>query len=133
MRTGIAKSVAATAAAIAAFVPIGRCPACFASATGVAGSIGLTGLASSPWFLLLIGAFLSAGLWGMAASASAHRRWSGLWAGAVGAILLLAGRIVGDAHVVWAGAALLTVAFVLDLYWKRKASVARLVRIAGID
>ena len=53
MTTGIAKSVAATAGAIAAFVPIGRCPACFASATGVAGSIGLSGPASSPWFLLL--------------------------------------------------------------------------------
>ncbi len=133
MRTGIAKSVAATAGVIAAFVPIGRCPACFASATGVAGSIGLSGLASSPWFLLLIGAFLSAGLWGMATSARAHGRWSAVWAGGVGAGLLIAGRIVGEAPVVWVGAALLTAGFVLDLYWKRKGSAARLVRIGGIE
>ena len=133
MTTGIAKSVAATAGAIAAFVPIGRCPACFASATGVAGSIGLSGLASSPWFLLLIGAFLSAGLWGMAASARAHRRWSAVLTTGIGAILLVAGRLLAQAPVVWVGAALLTAGFVLDLYWKRKASAARLVRIGGIE
>ena len=133
MRTGIAKSVAATAAAIAAFVPIGRCPACFASATGVAGSIGLSGPASSPWLLLLIGVFLSAGLWGMATSARAHGCWSAVWAGGVGAGLLIVGRIVSEAPVVWAGAALLTAGFVLDLYWKRKGSAAGLVRIAGIE
>ena len=133
MRTGIAKSAAATAGAVAALVPIGRCPACFASATGVAGSIGLSGLASSPWFVLLIGAFLSAGLWGMTASARAHGHWSAVWAGSIGAILLIAGRMAGEAPVVWAGAALLTGGFVLDLYWKRRAGAARLVRIAGID
>ncbi len=132
MTKGIAKSVAATAAAIATFVPIGRCPACFASATGVAGSIGLGGLVSSRWFLVLIGAFLAAGLWGMATSARAHRRWSTVWAGGVGAVLLLAGRLVGQAPVVWAGSALLMVGFVLDLYWKRKASAPKLVRIDGI-
>lgn len=132
MRTGIVKSVAATAAAIATFVPVGRCPACFASATGVAGSIGLSGVAASPWFLLLIGAFLSAGLWGMTASARAHGRWSAVWSGSIGAVLLIAGRIAGEAIVVWAGAAVLTAGFALDLYWKRKAS-AKLVRISGID
>ena len=131
--TGIAKSLAAAAGAIAAFVPIGRCPACFASATGVAGSIGLGGLAASPWFLLVVGAFLSIGLWGMVTSARAHRRWSGVWAAGIGASLLVAGRLLVEASLLWVGAVLLTAGFVLDLYWKHKASAAKLVRIAGIE
>ena len=133
MRTGIAKSVAATAGAIATFVPIGRCPACFASATGVAGSIGLSGLAASPWFLLVVVAFLSIGLWGMVTSARAHRRWSGVWAAGIGASLLVTGRLLVEAVLLWVGASLLMAGFLLDLYWKRKASAARLVRIGGIE
>ena len=133
MTTGIAKSVAATAGAIAAFVPIGRCPACFASATGVAGSIGLSGLAASAWFLLVVVAFLSIGLWGMVTSAHAHRRWSGVWAAGIGASLLVTGRLLVEAVLLWVGASLLMAGFLLDLYWKRRASAARLVRIGGIE
>jgi len=129
MTSRIARSVAATAGAIATLVPIGRCPACFASATGVAGSIGLSGVVSSPWFLLLIGAFLSAGLWGMMASARAHGRWSAVWSGSIGAVLLIAGRIAGEAIVVWAGATVLTAGFALDLCWKRKEATRPLVQI----
>lgn len=133
MRGGIFKSAAAAAAAIAAVVPVGRCPACFASATGVAGSVGLGSFAASRWFVVLIGAFLALGLWGMGASARAHRRWSAVWTCAAGAALLIAGRLVGEAVLVWAGAGLLTAAFVLDLYWKRKTSAPVLVRIDGIE
>lgn len=133
MRTGIAKSVAATAGAIATLVPIGRCPVCFASATGVAGSIGLSELASRPWFLLLIGAFLLAGLWGMSAPARAHWPLERSLGWKHRSPPAHRGADPSEEIVLWAGAIVLTVGFVLDLYWKRRASSTRLMRISGID
>jgi hypothetical protein len=90
-------------------------------------------LSSEPWFLPLIGLFLLAGLWGTIASARAHHRWGAVWATAIGAGLLIGGRLLTHGILLWAGAGLLTAALLLDLYWKRKLSSVRLVRISGVQ
>jgi len=67
MKLSAFKSPAAAAGVIGAAVPVGRCPACFAAATDVAGSLGLGSIATSPWLIVLIAAFLALGLWGCGA------------------------------------------------------------------
>lgn len=115
---------------MALFAPVVRCPVCFSAAAGVAGSTGFGLLASKPWFLPLIGGFLLLGLWGSISSARAHRRWHGVWATTIGAGLLLAGRVLTQVPLLWAGAVLLTAGWLFDLYWKRQLSAGRLVQIS---
>ena len=106
---------------------------CLSSATGVAGSIGLGLLASRRWFLVLVSAFLLLGLWGMVSSARSSSHWNAVWATAIGAALLIAGRFSAQTVVLWISAAFLTTGLLLDLRWKRKLSQASLVRIKGIE
>jgi hypothetical protein len=119
--------------ALAIVAPVGRCPVCLSTAAGVTGSASLGVLASEPWFLPVIGLFLLVGLWGAIASARAYHRWGAVWATAIGARLLLGGRLLIHSILLWAGAGLLTAALLLDLYWKRKLSSVRLVRISGVQ
>lgn len=107
MRTAIVKSAAATAGAVAAFLPVGRCPACYAAATGLAGSIGIGWIATSPWLLIVLAALLGLGLWGLSLSARAHRRWSAVWLGGAGAMMLMAGRMLAEPVIPWIGGLLL--------------------------
>jgi len=126
------KSGAAAAGVIGTAVPVGRCPACFAAATGVAGSLGLGSIAASPWLNVLIAAFVALGLWGLAASARSHRRWSAVSLAAAGAAALMAGRLALLGWLAQTGGALLAAAFVLDLCWKRKAARRSFVRLDAL-
>ena len=132
MKTWTAKISTGIGGALALFTPVGRCPVCLSSTTGVAGAVGLGVLAAKPWFLPLIGVFLLLGLWGMISSARAHQRWQAVWATAIGAVLLIAGRMFSQTILLWISAGLLTTGLLLDLYWKRKLST-KLVRISGIE
>ncbi len=133
MKTWTAKIATGIGGALAIFSPVGRCPVCFSTAAGVTGGASLGVLSSKPWFLPVIGACLLLGLWGTIRSARNHRRWHGVWATAIGASLLIAGRMLTRAVLLWTGALLLSVGLLVDLYWKRKLSTTRLVRITGID
>ncbi len=133
MRAGMAKLATGIGGVLAILSPVGRCPVCFSTAAGVAGGAGFGVVSSKPWFLPVIGAFLLLGLWGTIRSARAYRRWHGVWATAIGAGLLIAGRMLTQAVFLWTGALLLSVGLLVDLYWKRKLSTTRLVRITGID
>lgn len=132
MKTWISKVAIGTGSAFALFAPVGRCPVCFSTAAGVTGSTSLAVLSSKPWFLPLIGVFLLLGLWGTISSARVHGRWHGVWATALGAGLLITGRILAQASVIWIGVGLLSGGFLLDLYWKRKFSRPPLVQISGL-
>jgi hypothetical protein len=133
MKASLGKMVAGIGGVLAVLAPVGRCPVCMSTAAGLAGSTGLGLLSSKAWFLPLIGAFLLVGLWGTIFSARAHGRWLGVWATALGAALLIAGRLAAQTLLVWTGALLLAGGWLVDLYWKRKVSAVRLVRIAGIQ
>jgi hypothetical protein len=52
---------------------------------------------------------------------------------AIGAGLLVGGRLLTQGFLLWAGAGLLTAALLLDLFWKRKLPSVRLVRISGVQ
>jgi hypothetical protein len=114
----LAKTAAGIGGALALLAPVGKCPVCL-SAAGVAGATGLSVLSSKPWFLLAIGLLLLMGLWGTIASARTDHRWGAVWATAIGAFLLLGGRLLTDRTLLWAGAGMLLAALLLNLYWKR--------------
>lgn len=133
MKAWLAKMATGIGGALAILAPVGRCPVCLSTATGVAGSTSLGVLSSEPWFLPVIGLFLLVGVWGTIASARAHHRWGAVWATAIGAGLLVGGRLLTHSFLLWAGAGLLTAAFLLDLFWKGKLSSVRLVRISGVQ
>jgi hypothetical protein len=133
VKAWLAKIAAGVGGALAILAPVGRCPVCLSTATGVVGSTSIGILASKPWFLPATGLFLLVGLWGTIASARAHCRWGAVWAMAIGAGLLVGGRLLTQGFLLWAGAGLLTAALLLDLYWKRKLPSARLVRIRGVQ
>ena len=133
MKTWMAKTATGIGGVLAILSPVGRCPVCLSSATGIAGSIGLGVLASRPWFLALVSAFLLLGLWGMVSSARSSGQWNAVWATAIGAALLIAGRLSAQTVVLWISAVFLTTGLLLDLRWKPKLSRASLVRIKGIE
>lgn len=133
MKTLLGKIGVGIGGALAVFSPVGNCPVCLATATGIAGSMGLGLLASKSWFLPLLAAFLLFGLWGTIASARTHRRWHPVWATAIGGAFLIGGRVLTQTVLLWIGTLLLTIGLLLDLYWKRKLANAKLVRISGIE
>jgi hypothetical protein len=130
MKVWISKIATGIGSALAILAPVGRCPVCLSTVTGVGGSAGLGLLSFEPWFLPLIVVFLLVGFWRAISSARAHRRWGAVWTTAVGAGLLIIGRWGSEAFLVWTGAGVLAAALLLDLYWKRKLPAARLIQIS---
>lgn len=109
---------------LALLAPKGLCPICVAASGGVLSSIGLGFLAVNDVIRWVLPLALALGIAGLFFASRGHRRWSVLWLGAIGSIVLYVGWSTTSSPVLYAGMVLLVGASAFNFWSQRNPKVA---------
>lgn len=129
-RSGWGRALAAVPGALVAVVPSATCPACLGAYAGIVSAFGIGALFEKQYLLPLIAAFLVVGVAGAYFASRRHQRRGPVLVTVVGSLLVVAGRFAWSApDLVYAGAVLLIIASVWNLWLRRSPAGTPLVQI----
>lgn len=115
--------LSSTGSVLALLAPKGLCPICVAASGGVLSSVGLGFLAVNDVIRWVLPAALALGLVGLYFASRAHRRWSVLWLGVFGSVVLYGGWLATSSPVLYGGMVLLLGASALNFWSQRNPKV----------